>query len=40
MLMIIFLFLKFGLFRGEDEAGGFTQNLEIVAESEREIIAR
>lgn len=26
--------------RGEDEAGGFTQNLEIVAESEREIIAR
>ena len=26
--------------RGEDEAGGFTQNLEIVPETEREIIAR
>ena len=26
--------------RGEDEAGGFSQNLEIVPETEREIIAR
>jgi hypothetical protein len=36
---IIYVF-NFCLYRSEDEGGGFSQNLEIVPETEREFIAR